>query len=312
MGRSRICVISVLALGAIGSLWGSSPAIGEATASGAYSVNKTQKVGTSPLYDGARVETRAASSRLHLRNGSQIELNANSSVVVGGTEAVLEKGSGQFGAAPGYNLRARTLRIETEGAGAKAEVRLTGDRMVEVNAVSGPVEVFSKTGVRVALLPPGMGNIFTPDAADAGTFDNSGCLLRSTLGPLFGLAVANQLFQVVGPDLVGKVGDRVHITGTLSASPASLQGAGALVTVTKVEMTDVGGCRAAAASFPNLTAEKVTVVVAKNEKSTKGPGGPTGPLNPKKSNTPAIIAGVAVAAGGGAAAIAVLSKSKSN
>jgi hypothetical protein len=311
IGHSRICVFAALALGAAGSLWGSGPAIGEATANGAYSVDKAQIVGTSALYDGARVQTGAAPSRVRLRNGSQIDLNANSSVVVRGTEAVLEKGSSQFGAASGYSLQARTLRIETDGAGAKAVVRLTGERNVLVQAANGPVRVFSKTGVLVALMDRGMGASFDPYAAPPDDFDMSGCLLRSTQSPLFGLAVANQLYQVAGPDLAGNVGNRVHITGARSASPVGLPGASASVTVNKIDMMDVGGCRAAAASFPNMTAEKLAaekrppVDVAKNQKSTKGPGG-----SASHNHTPAIIAGVAVAAGGGAVALVVMGKSK--
>lgn len=301
MAGLNVYLLGALSLGAVSSLWGSSPAIGTATAKGTFAVNKSQVSGSATLFDGSLVETGTASSRLQLGNGSRIDLNANSSVTVHGSEAVLEKGSGEFGAAAGFNLQARTLRIETEGAGAKAEVRLNGDRDILVKALIGPVRVFSKTGVLVALVNPGMGVTLDPYAAPADDFDMSGCLLKQASGPLLGLAVDNVLYQLTGANLGANVGNRVHIVGTRGSSPGGLRGAAASVTVTKIEVTDVGGCLAAAARFDGMTAQ-----------AQLGPGG-TGKDAGKvgmSTQTKTIIAGVAIAGAGGGIVAAVCCKSK--
>src|ERR1017187_10703530 len=141
MAGLNVYLLGALSLGAVSSLWGSSLAIGTATAKGAFGVNKTKAAGSAQLFDGSSVETGAAAWRLQLNNGSLVNLNANSSVTVSGTEAVLVKGSGEFGAAAGFNLQARTLRVETAGSGAKAEVRLSGDREVLVKALTGSTQI---------------------------------------------------------------------------------------------------------------------------------------------------------------------------
>jgi len=298
MTGSKVYLLGAIALGTIGSLWGSSPAIGVATANGTFAVNKTQVSGSATLFDGALVETGKASSRLDLANGSHLNLNANSSVELKASGAVLKTGSGELGAVTGFSLEARTLRIETGGANATADVRLNGERNVLVKALNGPVRVFSKTGVLVALVNAGMGVTLDPYAAPPEDFDMSGCLLAQSAGPLFGLAVDNVLYQVSGPNLNANVGNRVHIAGA-STGGATLDGASALVNVTKLEMTDVAGCQAAAARFPGMTAT---------------PNGPvttpvTTPPAKGKSHTGAIIAGVAVAGAAGGITAAVCCKS---
>jgi hypothetical protein len=303
MAGFNVYLLGAVCLGAVSSLWGSSPAIGTATANGTFAVNKSQVSGSAALYDGTLIETGAASSRLQMSNGSRIDLNANSSLTVRGSEAVLEKGSGEIGAVAGFNLQARTLRIETEGgASAKAEVRLTGERDVLVKALNGPVRVFSRTGVLVALVNPGMGVTLDPYAAPAEDFDMGGCLLKQASGSLFGLAVDNVLYQLTGnATLLTSVGNRVHIVGTRSTSSA-LKGATASVAVTKIEVTDKGGCVAAAGSF---NAPKFDPMSA-----GAGSGAPGPVKSGMSTQTKTIIAGVAIAGAGGGIAAAVCCKSK--
>jgi hypothetical protein len=139
---------------------------------------------------------------------------------------------------------------------------------------------------------------FDPFAAAADDFEMSGCLLGQIKGGLFGLVVNGQMYQVSGANLAGNVGNRVHIVGTKTAGAATLGGATVAVTVTSIQMTDAGGCIAAAAQFKDMTAD-----------ARGGPGG-GGPGMKPKSHTTAIIAGVAVAGAGGGIAAAVLGKSK--
>jgi hypothetical protein len=285
MAGFKVFILGTLTLGTIGSLWGSSPAVGTATATGPFAVNKAQVFGSTTLFDGALIETGTVPSRLELNTGNQIDLSANSSLTLHGNEAVLEKGS----------LEARTLRVETEGPNSKAEVRLTEGNML-VKAVTGSVRVLSRTGVLVARVNPGMGVMLDPYAAPPADFDLSGCLLKQIQGTLFGLAVDNQLYQVSGADLLKNKGNKIHITGTSGSTPAGLKGASTLITITKVELVAAGGCRAAGATH--------------GMDGDTGTGGGPG-IDKPKSHTTAIIAGVAVAGAGGGIAAALAGGSKS-
>src|SRR3954447_18245627 len=102
----KLCLVGALALGTIGNVWGSSPAIRVATANGSFAVNNTQVSGSATLFDGSLVETGKASSRLELSNGSHLNLNANSSVELKGAGSVLKTGSGELGATAGFSLEA--------------------------------------------------------------------------------------------------------------------------------------------------------------------------------------------------------------
>jgi len=302
MASLKLYLAGALTLGTLSIAWGSSPAIGIATADGTFAVNKTQVTGSAKLFDGSLVETGAASSRVALDNGSRIDLNANSAVALRGSEAELVKGSGTLGAPGGFVFRARTLRIETQGG--QAEIRLSGDRNVAITAMNGPVRVFSKTGVPVALVTAGMGMTFDPFAAPADDFDMSGCLVKLSNGSLYGLVADGTRFELMGnPQLAALKGNKVHVIGTKTTNAAGLKGAGAVIQVSKVELVDRGGCLAAAASWPEPERMDGTPATG----GTTGSGGPT---TAAKSNKTAIIAGVAIAGAGGGIAAAVCCKSK--
>jgi hypothetical protein len=292
MAGFRVYVLGALTLGFVSNIWGAGPAIGRATADGKFAVNRTQVAGSATLSDGALVETGAVSSRLELSNGSSIKLNANSSLTVRGSEAILEKGSGEIGLAAGYNIQARTLRIDSGTANAKAEVRLNGDRQVVITALNAPVRVFSKTGMLVATVDAGMGNTFDPYAAPPEAFESTGCVLRTSTSPVrYGFVGPNNVrYELTGANLGQHVGNRVRIVGNTAAGSA-LSGASGVVQVTTATLSDAGGCLAAAQSWPPMTASGGTPT------SVDGPGMAT--------STKVIIAGVAI--GGATGAIVGLS-----
>src|SRR5512133_2190888 len=105
MSGLKLYLFGALSLGLVSGVWAASPGIGTATAKGSFTINQSKVSGSATLFDGTKVETGAISSKIELSNGSRIDLNANSSLTVHGTEAVLEKGSGEIGAAAGFNLQ---------------------------------------------------------------------------------------------------------------------------------------------------------------------------------------------------------------
>lgn len=298
MAGFRVYLLGALTLGLLSSMWAASPAIGMATADGKFAVNKTQVSGSTTLFEGAVVETGAALSRLELSNGSRISLNANSSLTVRGSGAILEKGSGELGLSAGYNVQARTLRIEADSANAKAEVRLNGEREVLVRATNGPVRVFSKTGVLVAMVDAGMGASFDPYAAPPDAFDMTGCLLRTKTQPYkYGFVANNLRFELTGPNLAANVGNRVRIVGDRNTAGATLQGATAVVQVTTASLTDAGGCLAVASAWPDMTADAI-------------PGVMKDPTTGMTTGTKVVIAGVAIGGAAGGIVAATCCKSK--
>ena len=294
-------LIGLLAGGMSGLLWGAAPAIGVATAKGPFDINKTRVTGAVTLYDGAVVETGAAGSRLDFSNGSRLDVSANSSVTVRAGEAVLEKGSAELGFGSGFRLNARSLRIETEGASGRADVRLSGDREVLVQAVNGEVRVLSKTGVLVARVAPGTGVTLDPYSADPAAFDMTGCLLKQDHGQAYGFSADDLRFEVAGSDLDRYVGSRVRLSGTRSDGTPVLKSSSAVVQVAKIEAVGGGACKAAAAAWPSP--DKMTGSPASGVRPPKASAG-------VHAHTTAIIGGVAVAGAGGGIAAAVCCKSK--
>jgi hypothetical protein len=91
---------SVLLSSILSAVAVAAPAIGIVTASGHFSVEGSQVWGNATLFDGATIETGAASSELALRSGVKVQLGAESRAQIWRNRLVLEKGAAQL-AAPG-------------------------------------------------------------------------------------------------------------------------------------------------------------------------------------------------------------------
>src|SRR5512146_1125178 len=81
------------------------PAIGIVTASGHFSVEGSQVWGNATLFEGATVETAAASSELALRNGVKVQLGAGSRARIWQNRLILEKGAAQLAAPGSFEVR---------------------------------------------------------------------------------------------------------------------------------------------------------------------------------------------------------------
>src|SRR5277367_2118222 len=74
-----ILLSKLVAIVAVASMaFAGSPAIGIVTASGHFTVERSEVWGNSTLFNGATVETGSASSELALRNGVRVQLGAAS------------------------------------------------------------------------------------------------------------------------------------------------------------------------------------------------------------------------------------------
>jgi len=287
-------LVSLLVVACLTYGFAAGPAIGIAIATGTFQADHSSVFGNTTLFEGTLIETNVASSRLRLKNGTQMELAADSRATVFGNRLLLEKGLGELAATANYRIEARSLRVATVGPHAIARVRLEGATKVQVAAVDGPVRVFNKIGLLVANLKPGNSLSFEPQAGQENSFDMTGCLLQKQGKFVLANLEANQVVELRGAELDQHLRNRIRITGMGLPAETPVSGASQVIQVEKVEQVSTGGCLA--------VADQINADPLKS---------PTPPPAANSKHTGAIIAGVAVAAGVGIGAAVALGGKKS-
>ncbi len=267
-------------------------AIGVAVANGSFQVNNEKVSGNATLFEGTQVQTGAAPSELRMNSGARMSLDAGAAGRVFRDHLVLEKGAGRFDAAQGYAVRARSLSILPDGAGAKGFVQLAGANKVQVSALAGGIRVTNAQGILVARLNPGAAMEFEPQAAGAATPSRlSGCLQKKGGRYLLTDETTHVTVELTGAALAAEAGNRVEIVGTLdpTAKPAN---ASQLIRVTEVKRLAKGCSDKAGAAAAGAAAGGA---------AGAGAGAATGAIT---GATVAVIGGVAAAATVGGLAVA--------
>src|SRR5208282_3761253 len=147
------------------------PAIGIVTASGHFTLDRSQVWGNATVFEGSVVETGSASSEVALRNGAKLQLAKDSRARILSDRVVLEKGIGQLSAPESFEVNASNLRIHSSG-----RLRVTVGQTVEIASLIGSAHVSSASGMLLAAIPEGRVMNFSPQAAN-GTVTRTGCLL---------------------------------------------------------------------------------------------------------------------------------------
>ena len=223
-------------------------AIGVAMANGPFRIDGSEVKGNASLFDGSRVSTQAASSKLRVNGGARLELGTDSEARVFERRAILEKGAGQVEGPTAYSLEARVFRVRTMAANSIARVRLDGAGVV-VSAVNGPVPVFNGAGALLAKVVPGSNLRFEAQGgAAADAVETTGCLLMKGGRYILVDATTNQVFEVRGSDLRPEVGNRVLIKGKIVAGAEPGAGATQVVEAQSSSQSAPGGCLATAAA----------------------------------------------------------------
>ena len=192
----------------VSTAFAASPAIGIITASGHFTLERSQVWGNATLFDGAMVETGAASSDVTLRSGARLQLGAASRARVWENRVSIEKGVGQVTAPPSYEVDAAGLKIRGAGAGARLRVGLSDS--VEVTALAGGAQVASSSGALLAAIPAGRSMSFS---MQAGALTRTGCLLYKDGRFILQDENTQEVVEVNGPDLALNAGNRVELTG---------------------------------------------------------------------------------------------------
>lgn len=308
-----LCLVTLAAATGVAS----SPAIGVITASGHFSVDRSEIWGNTTLFDGAQVETKAASSELALRNGVQIQLGAPALAGVWENRVALERGVGQVAtalASPGFEIDARGLSIHPAAGGSRVRVGVSGEN-VQVSALAGSARVEGAGGALLALIPAGQTRSFMMQAAN-GAVSLSGCLLYKDGHFLMQDENTQEVVELTGTGLAANLGNRVDMTGIVGTAKPALSGASRVLSASSVALKQRGGCLSVAASLSALTqmpaAPASTPAAGGTTASTTS--GSTGTSTAAKTgmSAGAKAAIVVVAAGGGAgAAILVAGRKKS-
>jgi hypothetical protein len=274
-----------------------SPAIGIVTASGHFTLDRSQVWGNATLFEGSIIETGAASSEVALRSGAKLQLAKDSRARILSDRVVMEKGIGQVSAPESFEVNASNLRIHTDG-----RVRVNVGDGVQIASLTGIARVSSASGILLAAIPAGRAMNFTPQAAN-GLVTRTGCLMYKDNHYILQDENTQEVVELSGGEnLKEQLGNRVEITGTASSTKPAVSIATLVVSVGGMTPKSTGGCLSVAANLgaqtevPNPPAETAA------QTAKTGGGMSTGAKV-------AII--VAIAGGGAGAAIALASKKSS-
>lgn len=241
------------------SIWSASTSLGLVTADGDFKLNQSVVRGNATLTgDDALVETLAVPSRISLRGGATLRLDAGSVARIHAGLVTVERGSGEWNAAGNDALETLTLRLAAEpGPSASARFLLASGKTVQLSASRGRFRVTNAHGTLVSRLEPGLALAFAPQLGLDGPMAPSsfiGCVVNKDSRWILYEPALKLVVELRGQ--AGAVerewGNRVQINGT---SPTSGQPEGRqLMNVTTVTRIEVGGCeemaQAAGAQLP--------------------------------------------------------------
>src|SRR5665213_3051619 len=273
------------------------PAIGMVTASGHFMLDRSEVWGNATLFDGARIDTNAASSQAALRNGVKIQLGSASSASVNENRLTLTKGVGQRAAPESYEVSAGDLSIRSALGNSRVRVAFISGGNLEVTALSGAARVANRTGLVLASVPAGRQMTFAMQAAAAGVITRTGCLLSKDGRFLIQDQNTQEVIEVRGDNLAVNVDNRVAATGTVSALRPAIAIATSILNANAVVLQQTGGCLSVAAALDAQT--EPTNAAASQPAAAPAP---TATATKAGMSTGAKVAIVAVVAGGGAGA----------
>jgi hypothetical protein len=272
-----------------------SPAIGIVTASGHFTLDRSQVWGNATIFEGSIVETGSASSEVALRSGAKLQLAKDSRARILSNRVVMEKGVGLLSAPESFEVSAANLRIHTDG-----RLRVSVNTGVEIASLSGITRVSSASGMLLAAIPAGHAMNFTPQAA-SGTVTRTGCLMYKDNHYILQDENTQEVVELSGgQNLNLQLGNRVEITGAASSAKPAVSIATLLVNVAGMTVKSSGGCLSVASTLGAQTEVTPPANPAEAAAQTAKTGG--------MSTGAKVAIIVAIAGGGAGAAIALASK----
>jgi hypothetical protein len=136
-----------------------SPAIGVASAVGTFILNSSEVEGNANLFDGSRIRTDKASSKVYLMSGVALVLGVNSAGTIYQDHFTLSQGATKVDNLTGYSIRADKYDIRQGEPSSQAIVRLDKGA-VEIAALSGSLNIFDEKGALLTRIGAGTASAF--------------------------------------------------------------------------------------------------------------------------------------------------------
>jgi hypothetical protein len=277
-------------------LAGSAPVIGMTSSQNGVTLDNSKVSGTATLFEGVTVQSEGY-SRLHMNNGTRLDLAAGTKAQLFANHAALAAGMSEMQSSTGFEIDTKSLRILSAGANSIARVKIDGSQ-VYVTALNAPVNVMNSQGMLVAKVAPGVPMSFMAQGATAmNSFDVTGCVLNKGGAGIIDDETGHQVSELRGADVRKAVGNTAHVVGSVDATATAAGGATQVVKVTSVTVTKKGGCSTQAAALGASTAAAGLGAAAGTGAAAGAGAAATGGAG--FGTTAAIVAGVAAATAAG-------------
>lgn len=292
------------------------PAIGIITASGHFTLDRSEVWGNATLFDGEKVETTDASSEIALHNGVRLQLGGASKADVSEHRLILFKGVGQLSAKGPYEVDAGSFRVRPAGTESRVNVAYAADGSIEVAALRGEARVTLSGGTLLASLASGQTRRFALQNAAGRMVVHKGCLVSKEGRYELQDQDTEEVVEITAPaaTLSAAVGNRVNATGTASDARPSITPATSVMNASAITIDQRGGCLSVAAGL-NASTEPAAGAPPASAGTPSAPGAPSSPPPPSGGgglSTGAKIGIAAAVVGGGAGAAIALAGHKSS
>ena len=159
MTLNKLPKLLVVAAVTIAYLIAASPAIGVASAVGTFMLNSSEVEGNANLFDGSRIQTDKASSKVYLMSGAALVLGVNSAGTVYRDHFTLRQGATKVDSLTQYSIHADQYDIRQGKPSSQAIVRLNKG-VLEIAALSGSLNIFNQKGDLLTQIGAGTASAF--------------------------------------------------------------------------------------------------------------------------------------------------------
>lgn len=264
--KLQVCMIvsCMLSYAAAGTL-----SIGTASVRGEMRVDSSSVKGSATLFDGSVVETGQASADLHLSQGNEITMYANSRATLHSDRLVLNEGKSELTGSGSYQLDANGLRVTPSGPNSRGVVQVKSSNAIEVEALAGSFGVTNNQGILLANVRPGGAISFAVQATtEASTVKMTGTIdvhfVHSGSGTTKYYTLTDPMTHVTAELRGDKVGDlaglNVNVEGSIIPGTMPMAGATMVVRVTSVVPVAPADKAVVAAAVVSHTALTVAVI----------------------------------------------------
>jgi len=159
MTLKKLPKLLVVAAVTIAYVIAASPAIGVASAVGTFMLNSSEVEGNANLFDGSRIRTDKASSKVYLMSGAALVLGVNSAGTIYRDHFTLNQGATKVDNLTGYSIHADKYDIRQGKPSSQAIVRIN-QGAVEIAALSGSLNIFDENGALLTRIGAGTASAF--------------------------------------------------------------------------------------------------------------------------------------------------------